>query len=521
MKELTFNDTARNKLANGIQKLTDAVKVTMGPKGRNVLLQKKYKNVLTKDGVSVANEIKLKDNIENIGAELVKEVANNVANDAGDGTTTSTVLTNSILQEGLKYVASGSNPTEIKSGLDKTLKIILKELSKNKREISNTKEIEQVGTISANGDSDIGSMISLALKEVGKDGVITVEESKGVQDELITVKGMEFKQGYISPYFMTDSASMNTVLEDCYVLIYNTTITRLQEILPVLELVQKESKSLLIICEDMTTEALTPLVTNHVRGNIKTCVVKAPGYSDNRKEYLEDIAIVTNGEVIDPKNAQYFTDIKKNLGKCAKSKITKDKCTIIDGEGELQDINERADVLKERLNKPEIKSNEYMIDILKERIAKLIGGIAIIKVSAPSETETKERRDRIDDALGATRAAQEEGIIIGGGSALIKCDVNLDLNGDEALGSEILLRAIEAPIKQIAENARFSGDVIINTVKNSEHNIGWDAKNNEFIDLFNAGIIDSYKVLRLALENAVSVSSMILSTECIVSNVED
>ena len=524
-KNIIYSDDARYKLQQGVQKLTDAVKVTMGPRGRNVLLQKNFKSVLTKDGVSVAEEVYLKDTVENMGAQLVKEVARNTAEEAGDGTTTATVLANAIFKEGLRNITAGANPVEVKRGMDKCTSKLLENLKLNSKEVTSELEIEQVATISANSDTKVGKMIAEAITAVGRDGVITVEESKGIEDSIDTVEGMQFAKGFLSPYFVTDTTKLETELTEPFVLLYNSKINHLKEILPVLEKIQAEKKSLLIICNDIDDEALNTLVLNKMRNILEVCVVKSPGYGGTTKAYLEDIAILTSGKVIDPEGDVYFNDVSQELGKCEKVVVQKDSTIVIGGTAVKGTIEARCEVIKEQIK---TENEPYFNSILKERLAKLSGGIAVIKVSAPSDTEMKERKDRIDDALGATRAAQEEGIIIGGGAALIKAsfDVNdLGLEGDEKIGAEIVLRAIKAPLKQIVENAGYDSGVIINNVLSFDDEYttkttGFNASEGEYQDMYEAGIIDSFKVCRVALTNAVSVSSMLLTTECVISKVE-
>jgi chaperonin GroEL len=520
-KNLIFSDEARQKLSKGIQKLAQAVSVTMGPAGKNVLIQKEYKTVLTKDGVSVAREVHLEDIVENMGASLVKEVAQNTEKDAGDGTTTATVLANAIFQEGLRNITAGANPHHIKKGMDICIEQILENLKAISKEVTTTLETEQVATISANGDNTIGKMISEAIEKVGQDGIITVEEAKGMKDELEVVMGMQIPRGYLSPYFINDTSKLSVNLENTRVLLMNSKIIHLKDILPALSLVQERKESLLIICEDIEADALNTLVLNKMRKIIDVVVVKSPGYADTRKAYLEDIGALVGATVINPQADVKLTDAKNQLGLCDKVEVLKHTCTIIGGRGSEEGLQARIEIIKDNLEKE--TDGEHFKSVIKERLAKLTGGIAVIKVSAPSETELKERRDRVDDALGATRAAQEEGIIIGGGCALIKASFpisKLKLKGDEKIGAEIILSAIFAPTSQIAENAGFNSGVVTDTVKKAKVDIGFDASTGKYVDMFDAGIIDSLKVCRVALTNAVSVSSMLLTTECIISKSE-
>jgi chaperonin GroEL len=522
-KEIKFSDDARNRLYDGIKQLTDAVKVTMGPRGRNVLIQKSFGAPnITKDGVSVAREIELSDAIENMGAELVKEVASNTAEDAGDGTTTATVLANAIFKEGLRNITAGANPIEVKRGMDKASIAIIEELKSSSKEVKDKKEIEQVATISANSDEKVGQLIAEAMERVGKDGVITVEEAKGIDDELDVVEGMQFDRGYVSPYFVTNSEKMLTELESPYILVTDKKISTLKDLLPVLESVQKSGRQLLIIAEDIEGEALTTLVLNKLRGVLNISAVKAPGFGDRRKAMLEDIAILTGAQVItDELGKALETTTIDDLGVAGSIIIDKDNTTIVNGSGEASLIEARIESIKKQI---EDTSSDYDKEKLQERLAKLSGGVALIKVGAATETEMKEKKDRVDDALSATKAAVEEGVVIGGGSALIRAgeNVKLDLCGDELIGYEIVLRAIEAPIKQISENAGYDAGVVVNEVKNKDDkNFGFNAATGEYVDMFEAGIIDPLKVERVALQNAISVSSLLLTTEATVTDIKE
>ncbi len=523
-KEIVFSDDARNALARGVEKLTDAVKVTMGPRGRNVLIQKSYGSpIITKDGVSVAREIELKDKLEDMGAQLVKEVASNTADEAGDGTTTATILANAIFSEGLRNITAGANPVEVKRGMDKACEAILANLKAASKAVNGKKDIAQVATISANSDEAIGAMIADAMDKVGQDGVITVEEAKGISDELDVVEGMQFDRGYLSPYFITNAEKMVAEIENPWILLMDGKISSLKDLLPLLEQVQKTSRPLLIIAEDVEGEALSTLVVNKLRGVLNISAVKAPGFGDRRKAMLLDIGILTAGTVISEETGHTLegADIAM-LGEATRVIIDKDNTVIVNGAGEESAVKSRIIEIKVQI---EATSSEYDKEKLQERLAKLSGGVAVIKVGAATETEMKEKKDRVDDALSATKAAVEEGIIIGGGAAFIRAGakVSLDLKGDQQIGAEIILRAIKAPIKQIAKNAGFDTGVVVNGVENAKNeNFGFNAANGEYVDMFEAGIIDPLKVARVALTNATSVSSMLLTTEAaIYINEED
>ncbi|HEF8711881.1 TPA: chaperonin GroEL [Campylobacter jejuni] len=522
-KEIIFSDEARNKLYEGVKKLNDAVKVTMGPRGRNVLIQKSFgAPSITKDGVSVAKEVELKDSLENMGASLVREVASKTADQAGDGTTTATVLAHAIFKEGLRNITAGANPIEVKRGMDKACEAIVAELKKLSREVKDKKEIAQVATISANSDEKIGNLIADAMEKVGKDGVITVEEAKSINDELNVVEGMQFDRGYLSPYFITNAEKMTVELSSPYILLFDKKITNLKDLLPVLEQIQKTGKPLLIIAEDIEGEALATLVVNKLRGVLNISAVKAPGFGDRRKAMLEDIAILTGGEVISEELGRTLESATiQDLGQASSVIIDKDNTTIVNGAGEKANIDARVNQIKAQIAET---TSDYDREKLQERLAKLSGGVAVIKVGAATETEMKEKKDRVDDALSATKAAVEEGIVIGGGAALIKAKakIKLDLHGDEAIGAAIVERALRAPLRQIAENAGFDAGVVVNSVENAkDENTGFDAAKGEYVNMLESGIIDPVKVERVALLNAVSVASMLLTTEATISEIKE
>ncbi|EAB5313490.1 chaperonin GroEL [Campylobacter jejuni] len=522
-KEIIFSDEARNKLYEGVKKLNDAVKVTMGPRGRNVLIQKSFgAPSITKDGVSVAKEVELKDSLENIGASLVREVASKTADQAGDGTTTATVLAHAIFKEGLRNITAGANPIEVKRGMDKACEAIVAELKKLSREVKDKKEIAQVATISANSDEKIGNLIADAMEKVGKDGVITVEEAKSINDELNVVEGMQFDRGYLSPYFITNAEKMTVELSSPYILLFDKKIANLKDLLPVLEQIQKTGKPLLIIAEDIEGEALATLVVNKLRGVLNISAVKAPGFGDRRKAMLEDIAILTGGEVISEELGRTLESATiQDLGQASSVIIDKDNTTIVNGAGEKANIDARVNQIKAQIAET---TSDYDREKLQERLAKLSGGVAVIKVGAATETEMKEKKDRVDDALSATKAAVEEGIVIGGGAALIKAKakIKLDLQGDEAIGAAIVERALRAPLRQIAENAGFDAGVVVNSVENAkDENTGFDAAKGEYVNMLESGIIDPVKVERVALLNAVSVASMLLTTEATISEIKE
>ena len=522
-KEIYYSDKARNALFEGVRKLNDAVKVTMGPRGRNVLLQKSFgAPSITKDGVSVAKEIELADTIENMGAQLVKEVASKTADEAGDGTTTATVLAHAIFKEGLRNITAGANPIEVKRGMDKAAEVIMNELKNEAKKVKDKKEIAQVATISANSDAVIGELIAEAMDKVGKDGVITVEEAKGINDELDVVEGMQFDRGYLSPYFATNTEKMETLLENPYILLYDKKISNLKDLLPVLEQVQKSGKPLLIIAEDIEGEALATLVVNKLRGVLNIAAVKAPGFGDRRKAMLEDIAILTGGEVISEELGRTLESATMDdLGQASSVVIDKDNTTVVNGAGDKDKIEARIGQIKAQIAET---TSDYDKEKLQERLAKLSGGVAVIKVGAATETEMKEKKDRVDDALSATKAAVEEGIVVGGGAALLfaSSKVNLDLSGDEAIGAEIVNRAITAPLKQIATNAGYDAGVVVSKVlESNDKNVGFNAATGEYVDMFKAGIVDPVKVERVALKNAISVASLLLTTEATVSDIKE
>jgi chaperonin GroEL len=522
-KEIFFSDKARAGLFEGVTKLADAVKVTMGPRGRNVLIQKSYGAPhITKDGVSVAREIELVDSLENMGAQLVKEVAANTADEAGDGTTTATVLAHSIFKEGLRNITAGANPIEVKRGMDKASRAIIEELQKISKEVKDKKEIAQVATISANSDETIGNLIAEAMDRVGKDGVITVEEAKGIDDDLEVVEGMQFDRGYVSPYFVTNTEKMTCELEAPIILLTDNKLTSLKDLVPMLEQVQQSGRPLLIIADDIEGEALSTLVLNKLKGVLNITAVKAPGFGDRKKEMLKDIAILTGATLI---TEELGLTLEKatlaDLGQAARVVIDKDNTVIVDGKGDKNAVIARVNEIKTQVGST---TSEYDKEKLQERLAKLSGGVAVIKVGAATETEMKEKKDRVDDALSATKAAVDEGIVIGGGAALIKASqaVNLDLKDDQLVGAEIILRAVFAPMKQIAMNAGFDAGVVADRIANStEANLGFNAATGEYVDMIEAGIIDPLKVERVALQNATSVASLLLTTEATVSDIPE
>jgi chaperonin GroEL len=524
-KRLVYGDEARSKLKAGVDKLANAVKVTLGPRGREVILEKKWGSpVVTKDGVSVAKEIELSDPYENMAAQLVKEVASKTADVAGDGTTTATILTQAIYEEGLKAIASGANPVYVKRGIDEAVKIIIEELKKISKPVSGRKEIEQVATISANNDPEIGKIIADAMEKVGKDGVITVEESKSAETVLDVTEGMQFDRGYLSPYFVTNPEKMEAVLENPYILIYEKKINNIRELLPVLEKVVQTNKPLLIIAEDVEGEALATLVVNHIKGVLRVCAVKAPGFGERRKAMLQDIAILTGGTAITEDLGIKLESVDLDmLGKADKVVVDKDNTTIIGGKGNPEDIKARIEQIKKQI---ETTTSEYDKEKLQERLAKLAGGVAIIKVGAATEAELKEKKDRVDDAVHATKAAVEEGIVPGGGVALYRasralCNINEE-NPDKAWGIKIVKNACKVPIKQIAYNAGFEGSVVVEKIKDSENiNYGFNAATGEYVDMVEAGIIDPTKVVRTALQNAASIAGTMLTAECLVAEIKE
>ncbi len=524
-KEINFDVEARDKLKAGVDALANAVKVTLGPKGRNVVIGKKFGAPhVTKDGVSVAKEIELKDPIENMGAQMVKEVASKTADIAGDGTTTATVLAQAIINAGLKNVAAGANPMDLKRGIDKAVESIVAELRNISKEVgSDNDKIKQIATISANNDETIGKLIAEAMKVVGNDGVITVEEAKGTETEVRTVEGMQFDRGYLSPYFVTDTEKMITELENPMILLYDKKISNMKELLPVLEPVAQSGKPLLIIAEDVDGEALATLVVNRIRGSLKIAAVKAPGFGDRRKAMLEDIAILTGGQVISEERGLTLENASLDmLGTAEKVEIDKDNTTIVNGSGNPDDIKARVGQIKAQI---ESSTSDYDKEKLQERLAKLAGGVAVLYVGAPTEVEMKEKKDRVDDALAATRAAVQEGIVPGGGVALIRAlDAIESLEGenyDEATGIAIVRRAVEEPLRQIISNAGGEGAVIVQKVKEGKDDFGYNARTETFDNLYKAGVIDPTKVTRIAMENAASIASMLLTTECVIVDVPE
>ena len=524
-KDIKFDIEARDGLKRGVDALANSVKVTLGPKGRNVIISKSFGGPqVTKDGVTVAKEIELENELENMGAQMVKEVASKTNDLAGDGTTTATVLAQAIVKEGLKNVASGANPMDLKRGIDKAVSCITEELNKQSKEVGNSSEkIQQVASISANNDSTVGNLIATAFEKVGKEGVITVEEAKGTDTYVDVVEGMQFDRGYLSPYFVTNADKMITELENPYILLFDKKISNLQEILPILEPVSQSGRSLLIIAEDVEGQALATLVVNKLRGGLKIAAVKAPGFGDRRKAMLEDISILTGGTVVAEERGFSLENADLSmLGTAETITIDKDNTTIVNGEGKASEIKARGNQIKAQI---ETTTSDYDKEKLQERLAKLAGGVAVLYVGAASEVEMKEKKDRVDDALHATRAAVEEGIVVGGGVALVRTKDKLaklkSENADEKTGIQIVEKAIEAPIRTIVENAGGEGSIVISKVLESKDSIGYDAKNEEYVDMLKAGIIDPKKVTRIALENAASVAGMILTTECAVVDIKE
>jgi len=523
-KEIKFGDSARQRMLKGVNLLADAVKATLGPRGRNVVVEKSFgAPTVTKDGVSVAKEITLKDKFENMGAQMVKEVASRASDDAGDGTTTATVLAQSIVTEGLKSVAAGMSPMELKRGIDKAVTQIITALQEMSKEVGGSDDmIEQVASISANNDSTIGSLIAEAMKKVSKEGVITVEEAKGTETYVDVVEGMQFDRGYLSPYFVTDSEKMIADLEDPYILIYDKKISNMKELLPILEPAAQSGKPLLIISEDLDGEALATLVVNKIRGSLKVAAVKAPGFGDRRKAMLEDIAVLTGGTVISEEKGYRLENATIDmLGTAEKVSIDKDNTTVVNGAGSADDIKARVNQIKAQI---ESTTSDYDKEKLQERLAKLAGGVAVLYVGAASEVEMKEKKDRVDDALAATRAAIEEGIVPGGGVALVRAAMKLEgmtgRNDDETTGVNIIARSIEEPLRQIVINAGQEGSVIVNKVKEGkDHDYGYNAREDKFENMLAAGIIDPTKVTRVALENAASVAGMLLTTEATITEI--
>jgi len=524
-KDIKFDSDARDGLKRGVDALANAVKVTLGPKGRNVIISKSFGSpTVTKDGVSVAKEVELEDELENMGAQMVKEVASKTNDLAGDGTTTATVLAQSIVKEGIKNVAAGANPMDLKRGIDKAVQAIIIDLEKQAQKVGNSSEkIKQVAAISANNDNTIGDLIATAFEKVGKEGVITVEEAKGMETYVDVVEGMQFDRGYLSPYFVTDADKMIADLENPYILLFDKKISNLNEILPILEPVAQSSRPLLIIAEDVDGQALATLVVNKLRGGLKIAAVKAPGFGDRRKAMLEDIAILTGGTVISEERGFSLENATLDLlGTAETITIDKDNSTIVNGNGDAEAIKARVNQIKAQI---ETTTSDYDKEKLQERLAKLAGGVAVLYVGAASEVEMKEKKDRVDDALHATRAAVEEGIVAGGGVALVRTKKTLEKivtdNLDETTGVQIVNKAIEAPLRTIVENAGGEGSVVINKVLEGNKNFGYDAKSETYVDMLEAGIIDPKKVTRVALENAASVSGMILTTECALIDIKE
>ena len=523
-KQLAFDEEARSAIKQGVDQLADAVKVTLGPKGRNVVLDKKFgAPTITKDGVTVAKEVELEDAYENMGAQMVKEVSSKTSDDAGDGTTTATILAQSIYREGLKNVAAGHNPMALKRGIEKAVSTVVDAISGLSKEVSEKTEIAQVAAISANNDNDIGELIADAMEKVGKDGVITVEEAKSLETTLDVVEGMQFDRGYLSPYFVTDPDRMEAVLEDVAILIHEKKISSLNDLRPVLEATAQQGKPLLIIAEDVEGEALATVVVNKIRGTIRCAAVKAPGYGDRRKEMLEDIAVLTSGRVISEDLGINLENITPNdLGTAKRIVIDKDNTTIVEGEGATEAVQGRIDQIRRQI---EDTTSDYDREKLQERLAKLAGGVAVINVGAATEVEMKEKKARVEDAMHATRAAVEEGVVVGGGVALVRAQETLDAleltDPTEAVGASIVRRALEDPLRQIAKNAGQEDSVVIAKVKDEGGNIGYDAYEDRFIDMFEAGIPDPAKVVRVALQNAASIAGLMITTETLIAELPE
>ena len=522
-KDIKFGSDARAKVLNGVEILAKAVKVTLGPKGRNVILDKSYgAPKITKDGVSVAKEVELADKFENMGAQLVKEVAQKTADKAGDGTTTSTVLAEAIIKEGFKAVAAGMNPMDLKRGIDMAVEAVVEDVKSRSKEIKTSEEIAQVGTISANGDRSIGEYLARAMEKVGNEGVITVEDAKGLETELDVVEGMQFDRGYLSPYFVTNPDKMTCEFENPYILLYDQKISSLQPLIPVLEAVVQSGRPIVIVAEDIEGEALATLVVNRLRGGLKVCAVKAPGFGDRRKAMLQDIAILTGGQVVSEELGMKLENITlEYLGTAKKVEISKDETTVIDGMGDKQAIANRAAEIRKQI---EDTTSDYDREKLKERLAKLSGGVAVLRVGGASEVEVKEKKDRIDDALNATRAAVKEGVVAGGGVALLYSIKALDkltpANNDQKVGIDIIRKAIQAPLRQIADNAGVDGAVVAGKLlEQNDTNYGYNAQNDEYTDMIKAGIVDPTKVVRTALQDAASVSGLLITTEACITEI--
>lgn len=524
-KNIKFKEEARQKILKGVRTLADAVKVTLGPKGRNVIIDKAYGTPhITKDGVTVAKEIELEDKFENMGAQMVKEVASKTADKAGDGTTTATVLAEAIYSEGLRNVAAGANPMDLKRGMEKALKVVVEELTKRSKKVETQQEIAQVATISANNDTEIGEIIAKAMERVGKDGTITVEEAKGFETTLDVVEGMNFDRGYLSPYFMTNAETQECILEDTYILIYEKKISSVKELIPILQAVAETGKPLLIIAEDVDGEALATLVVNRLRVGLKVCAVKAPGFGDRRKAMLQDIAVLSGGQVISEELGMNLDKATvEMLGRAKKAVVKKDETTIVEGAGDKKQIQEQITLIKRQIEETD---SEYDREKLHERLAKLAGGVGVIRVGAATEIEMKEKKDRVEDAQHATAAAVEEGILPGGGVAFVRCIPAVKaladkLTGDEKTGATIIARTLSSPLRQIAENAGQEGYVILLEVEKRAEQEGYNALTGEYVDMVKAGILDPTKVSRSALENAVSIAAMLLTTEAIVAEIPD
>ena len=523
-KQLEFGEDARRRILAGVTKLSKAVKATLGPKGRNVVLDKKWgAPTVTKDGVSVAKEIELEDKYENMGAQMVKEVASKTSDVAGDGTTTATILAESIYREGLRNVTAGANPMALKRGIEKAVEAVVENLQKMSKQVRNDKNvIKNVAAISANSDQAIGDIIAEAMEKVGNDGTITVEEAKSIETTLEVVEGMQFDKGYLSPYFVTDSESMECVLEDAYILIHEKKISSLKDLLPLLEQIAKSGKPLLVIAEDVEGEALATLVVNKIRGTFQACAVKAPGFGDRRKAMLEDIAILTGGLSITEDLGRSLESISlSDLGRAKRIVIDKDTTTIVEGAGSSSDIMGRINLIRRQIDET---TSDYDREKLQERLAKLAGGVAVINVGAATEIEMKEKKARVEDALHATRAAVEEGIVPGGGVALLRCQEalqNLQLEGDEAIGAKIVIRALEEPLRQLAENAGDEGSTVVQNVRAKKGSVGYNAETGEYEDLLKTGVIDPTKVARTALQNAASIASLLLTTEVLVAEIPE
>lgn len=522
-KQIIFDVEARDAMLRGVEKLSKAVKVTLGPKGRNVVLDKKFGSpAVTKDGVSVAKEIELEDAFENMGAQMVKEVASKTSDIAGDGTTTATVLAEAIYREGLKNVTAGANPMSLKRGIDKAVEAMVSQLGELSKKVKTSEEVAQVGTISANGDETIGNIIAEAMDKVGKDGTITVEEAKSIETYLDVVEGMQFDKGYLSPYFVSDANTMEAVLEDPYILIYEKKISNLQDMLPLLQSVAKTGKPFMIVAEDIEGEALATLVVNKLRGTLNVCAVKAPGFGDRRKAIMEDLAVLTGGKFItEDLGIKLETVTLEDLGTAKRVNVSKEDTIIVEGAGEKETLKARIELIRRQI---EETTSDYDREKLQERLAKLAGGVAVINVGAATEAEMKEKKDRVDDALHATRAAVEEGIVPGGGVALIRVQKALDeLNvcGDEKIGCDIVRKAIEAPLRQLVANAGEEGAIVVQEVKNGEQDYGYNVATGEYVNMIAAGIIDPAKVTRSALQNAASISGLLLTTECMITDLPE